>query len=80
MELRPIFLYNQNMQKKIWVRKFRSPSEAENSDLEYYLNLTPEERLSIVQMLREEYYKFRRKRNNASRKRLSRVFKIIKQA
>jgi len=37
--------------------------------------MTPEERLDIVQLLREEYYKFK----NENRKRFQRVYRIIKQ-
>jgi len=67
------------MEKKIWAKKFNSFKEAQAAEFSYYMSLTPEERLSIVQFLREEYWKFNRAKGNASRKRLSRVFKVIKQ-
>ncbi len=49
--------------------------EAETRDLEENLAMTPEERLDIVQLLREEYYKFK----NENRKGFQRVYRIIKQ-
>jgi hypothetical protein len=49
------------------------------AEFSYYMSLTSEERLSIVQFLREEYWKFNRAKGNANRKRLSQVFRVIKQ-
>ena len=39
------------MDKKIWYKKV-SFSEAEESEREYYLSLSPEERLNILQELK----------------------------
>lgn len=50
-------------------------SKSEEEDERYYSSLTPQERLSIVQELREEELK----RKNEDRKELRRVFKLIKQ-
>ena len=67
--------------KKIWVHKSKNFKEAEEFDREYYRQMTPEERLSIVQELREMYFKFTKAKGNkyiyASGKRLQRVIKII---
>lgn len=61
---------------KVWVNKARSFQEAEKFNDEYYLNMTPEERLSIIQLCREEYHA---KIKHENRKRFRRVFKIVQQ-
>lgn len=66
--------------QKIWMRKSSSFQEAKDFDDLYYLSLTPSERLDIVQFLREEYEKFDTVQHDESRKRLRRVFSLIKQA
>lgn len=53
----------------------RSFEEAEEWDLQQYRSMTPEQRLDILQYLREEYYKFK----NENRKGFQRVYRIIKQ-
>jgi predicted Fe-S protein YdhL (DUF1289 family) len=53
----------------------RSFKEAEERDIREYKSMTPEERLDILQRLREEYYIFK----NESRKGFQRVYRIIKQ-
>ena len=68
--------------KKIWVNKANSFKEAEEFDRKYYAQMTPEERLNIVQELREIYFNFSKNRpkglqKNARRERLRRVIKII---
>ncbi len=52
----------------------KSFKEAEEWDIEQAMSMTPEERLDIVQYLRERYYKMRKE----DRKGLQRVYKIIK--
>ena len=52
----------------------RSFEEAEEWDIQQNLSMTPEERLDILQRLREEYYRFK----NENRKGLQRVYHIIK--
>jgi hypothetical protein len=42
--------------------------EAPVAELSYYMAMRPEERLSIGQFLREEYWKFNGAKGNASRK------------
>jgi predicted solute-binding protein len=59
---------------KMIVRK-RSLHEAEEADLEEWRSMTPEERLDLVQYLREIYYEFK----NEDRKRFQRVYRIVKQ-
>lgn len=51
------------MLQKVWVKKSCSFFEAQDYDLEYYLNLSPGERLETIQFLCEKYFK--RKRNNS---------------
>ncbi|MCD6578455.1 hypothetical protein J7L48_03190 [bacterium] len=65
--------------KKVWVNVARSFEEAEEFDFEYYLNMTPEERLDIMQFLRDEYIKTKGLNKNEIRKGLRRSIKVIKQ-
>ena len=37
--------------QKIWVRKAKSFSEAQEQDIDYYLKMSPQERLETVQFL-----------------------------
>ena len=57
------------------VRVFRSFEEQEAWTVQYYHNLSPEERLDLIQHLRELYYEFK----NESRKGFQRVYRIVKQ-
>lgn len=66
--------------KKIWINKARSFNEAQNFDTDYYLSLSASERLETVQILREEYFKSKGLKFRDDRKRLRRIFRIIKQA
>jgi hypothetical protein len=61
--------------KKIWINKANSFKKAQEFDLNYYLKMKPEDRLSIIQFLREEYFRMK----NEDRKRLRRVIKVIQQ-
>ncbi|MCG2726051.1 MAG: hypothetical protein L6420_07325 [Elusimicrobia bacterium] len=61
---------------KIWVNKAKSFEEAERFNDEYYLNMAPEERLSIMQFCREQYHV---KIKHENRKRFRRVVRIIQQ-
>ena len=63
--------------QKIWVRKSKSFFDAQEQDLDYYLNLSAQERLETVQFLREQYPKFARVKLNESRKRLRRTVRIV---
>jgi len=49
-------------------------AEAEEWDARQYLSMTPEERLDILQRLRDEYFVF----NNETRKGFQRVYRIVK--
>ena len=52
----------------------RSFEEAEEYDIRENLAMLPEERLDILQRLRDEYYIFK----NEDRKRFQRVYRIVK--
>ncbi len=66
--------------QKIWVRKAKSFSEAQEQDIEYYLKMSAQERLETVQFLSEQYPKFARVKLHESRKRLRRTVRIVQQA
>jgi hypothetical protein len=68
------------MKRKIWVNKSNSFIDAQKFDDSYYLSLTPTERLETVQFLREEQWKLKKEKIHEGRKRLRRVFKLVKQA
>jgi predicted solute-binding protein len=57
------------------VLKKVSLKEADKLDIEFWKSKTPEERLDVLQYLREIYYEFK----NEDRKRFQRVYKVIKQ-
>jgi hypothetical protein len=63
--------------KKIWVNKANSFKDAEEFDRKFYLNMTADQRLETMQILREMYFKMKDKRKNESRKGLRRVIKVI---
>jgi len=66
--------------EKIWVNKSGSFEAARDFDAAYYKGLSGEERLDVVQLLREEYFKSRGLKFREDGKRLRRVFRVIKQA
>ncbi len=66
------------MKEKIWIKKFNSFKEAREEELEYYFNMTPEERLETVEYLKEVFYKL--KGHGKGREGLRRVFNIIQKA
>ena len=65
------------MNKKI---KIINREDEETLDISFWQSKSSEERLTVLQELREQYIKFFNKQTeyNESRKRLRRVFKIIK--
>lgn len=65
--------------KKIWLHKAHSYEEAEMFEKTYYNRMSPEERLDIVQFLRESYGKMNKGAAHAHRTGLRRVVKIIQQ-
>ncbi len=66
--------------RKVWVHKAKSFHEASQFDLSYYASMSPSKRLETVQYMREGWLQFRKNSHGKYRKRLRRVFKIIKQA
>jgi len=52
-----------------------SLKESDRQDILYWKSVTPREKLDVVQTLRENYYILR----HEDRKRLQRVYRIIKQ-
>jgi len=69
-----------NSNKILFSIKKTSVEEAQNADVLFWQSKSSEERLTVLQELREQYIKFFNKQTeyNESRKRLRRVFKIIK--
>jgi len=65
--------------KKVWIKKSFSFREADNFDRSYYRKMSPQERLEIMQFLREVYYKLRGNLKNESGKGLRRVIRVIPQ-
>ena len=71
------------MMRRIWIHKAKSFAEAKKFDRQYYANMSAEERLSIVQDLRESHLKFFpqkpiKKRKRENRERLCRITTIIR--
>ena len=67
------------MDKKIKIYNINDPAQYED-EIEYWSKVSPEEKLSITQDLREQYIKLfnKQKLYDESRKGLRRVYKIIK--
>ena len=66
--------------EKIWINKAGSFEKAHNFDATYYSSLSNAERIETVQILREEYFKSNGLKFREDRKRLRRIFRVIKQA
>jgi len=66
--------------KKTWIKKFKTFKSSEESDKQYYLKMSPSQRLDILQFLRESYAKIKKGKKNESSQRLRRVIKIFQQA
>jgi len=66
------------MPKKI--KSFSSFQSAEDSNIEYYRAMSPEERLEMIQILREQWIKLNHKEEEyrESRARLRTVCRIVK--
>jgi len=69
-----------NSNKILLSIKKTSLEEAEDTNVLFWQSKSPEERLTVLQELREQHIKFFNEQTeyNESRKRLRRVFKIIK--
>lgn len=67
------------MEKRVKKYSLNDPKQ-DSEDLEYWMNIDPKEKLSILQDLREQYIELFNKQElyNESRKGLRRVYKIIK--
>jgi hypothetical protein len=65
------------MKQKIWVKKTGSFSEAQDNDLQYYMNMSPQERIETVQFLREQYFKFNGMNLHEGGKGLRRTVKVV---
>jgi len=63
--------------KKIWIKKSQSFKEAQDFDTRYYHAMSLQERLEVVQFLRETYLKIKGRHKNESRKRLRRVIRVV---
>ncbi len=50
-------------------------ADADRLDIEYWKTKTPEEKLDVLQHLREEYYTFK----NEDRKGFQRVYRVLEQ-
>ena len=68
------------MPRKIWIKRVNSFSEENNDDLSYYLSMSSQERLEIVQFLREQYEKINGMNTHESGKGLRRTIRIVQQA
>jgi hypothetical protein len=67
------------MPRKIWIKKSDSFSEEYNNDLDYYLNMSSDERVELVQFLREQHLKINGMNSYESGKGLRRTINIIQQ-
>ncbi len=68
------------MRRDVWVKKCFSFQEAEEADFEYYRAMSRQERLSIIQELRERYEKFGKGQTHGARREgLRRVLRVIQQ-
>lgn len=64
--------------KRIWIRKSDSFKAARQFDIDYYLSMSPSERLETMQVLREMVFKFKQgMKYEKDRKGLRRVIKTI---
>ena len=68
------------MAQRIWMKKATSFAEAQCQDLEYYLMMSAQERLEIVQYLREQYQKFAGVNTNEGGKGLRRTVRVVQRA
>lgn len=67
------------MSEKIWIKKINSFSRAHTDDLNYYFDMSCQERLEIVQFLREQHQKINGMNTHESGKGLRRTVRIIQQ-
>ena len=72
IEIKGIIDYNFNMEKKVRKAHLKDGDEL---DIQYWKSKSPEEKLDILQYLRDVYFEFK----NESRKGFQRVYRVIKQ-
>ena len=60
---------------EIWVRKFTSFEEENRADLEYWQEFTPDERVEIVERLRQEWWQ----RHGDGVPRMEKVVRVLSQ-
>ena len=65
--------------KEIWVNKASSFDDARRFEKEYYKKFSASQRIETVQVLREAFFRSSGISFHGNRKRLRRVFEIIKQ-
>jgi len=67
------------MEKKINIYKLNDPKLSQD-EIEYWKNISPDEKLNQIQILREQYIKLfnQQKLYDESRKGLRRVYKVTK--
>ncbi len=64
--------------KKVWIKKTKSFKSVSQFDIDYYLSMSPSERLDTMQLLREMVFKIKKGlKYERARKGLRRVIKII---
>ena len=63
--------------KRIWIKKLNSFKTAKRFDVNYYLSMSPTERLETMQILRETVLKFKQGLKYEKNRKLQRVIKII---
>lgn len=69
------------MKSQIWVHKAGSFKAAEDFDIAYYRAMSPQERLAIIQQLREQHHQWGKgTRHGQRREGLRRVLRVIQQA
>ena len=60
-------------ERGVWVRKFSTFEEENRADFEYWQRMTPDERVAIVEQLREEW----RERNGDGDQGLPRITRVF---
>lgn len=64
--------------KGVWIKRVKSFKSSNDFDMDYYLSMSPSERLETMQFLREMVYKFKKGPEcGKGREGLRRVIKIV---
>lgn len=67
------------MGDRVWLHKSAPFEEAQQFDVDYYLRVSSAERIEMIQILREAYFKLKGLAAGENGKSLRRVFRIVKQ-